>query len=250
MRADLYGEMYNMEGYYWWHVAKRELVVALINKYKKAKGKLKLLDLGCGTGMMLESLQKVFDCWGIDSSRDAKNFCNKRGLKQVLVSNLNNKLPHQDKKFDVVLTLDVLEHLTNDNKLLIEVNRVLKNKGILIITVPAYQWLWSYWDKILGHKRRYSKHHLNNVIEKSGLVVREINYSNCVYLPVVAIVRLVKSMMAQKTHRLNRASSDFIPLPDWLNKTLLVVSRIERKISSKIGLPCGLTIYAVCEKVS
>lgn len=245
MRIDLYQEMYHQEEYYWWHVGKRKLVLSLLHQYLKGKSELKLADMGCGTGKMLEELEKFGQAWGYDCSPKALSFCRQRGHKYLSKIDVSRTLPLKDNSFNAALVLDVLEHLKDDNAAVSEYYRVLTRGGILVVTVPAYQFLWSYWDKMLGHKRRYDKKNLVSKLEKKGFVVQKICYYNTFIFPMAFIFRFLKGIFQRNNQN---PGSDFISLPFYLNNFLLFLSGIERFFIQKSSLPFGLSLICIAKK--
>ena len=168
MQKKLIVEMFEQEKTYWWHRAKRYTVQNILAAASHSR-QLMLLDIGCGTGQLMEELKKFGTVYGVDISRDALSFCKKRGLTNLSQATLGKtKLPFKDKTFDAVFCLDVLEHIDEWEKSLLELKRVLKPQGFLIVTVPAYQFFFSYWDKMLGHKRRYTKQLLIQQTAQAG----------------------------------------------------------------------------------
>ena len=153
MKKYLYEDLYSLEDKHWWHISKRRIVRNLIKKYNHLDNP-RILDIGCGTGKNMEELQSLGPVFGLDSSIEALKYCKKRGLNN-LIEGTAEKTSLKSSFFDVVTLLDVLEH-TDDNKTLKEMNRIIKKDGIIIITVPAFGWLWSTWDEVLHHKRRYT----------------------------------------------------------------------------------------------
>jgi SAM-dependent methyltransferase len=239
MRKDLYGEMFVQEKTYWWHVAKRRLVCEAIGKAKKSQ---KILDAGCGTGALITDLEKLgYQCWGGDASPEALKFCQKRGLKNFWLLNFEKKLPTKNNFFDKISCLDVLEHVAKDDNLLKEFSRTLETNGRLYITVPAYRFLWSYWDQMLGHKRRYSKGELVELLNNCGFRVCRASYFNSFLLLPVFVIRCFKSGIKDQ-------KSDFVEVPKWLNFLLIVVSRIESFFVLKSLTPFGLSIFVEAQK--
>jgi len=244
MRADLYKDLYQKENYYWWHVGKRRLIKSLIRNYIINKDlkrkKLKILDVGCGSGKMTEDLKVFGEISGIDSSKKAIVFCKKRGLKDVYKIDIGDKLPFPEKTFDLVLVLDVLEHIENDQKVLRNLKRIMKEEGFLILTVPAYQRLFSYWDKMLGHRRRYTKNGLTRKLRRNGYQILKISYFNSFILIPAIVFRFFKSKLKE-----NKPPSDFVNLPRFFNSFLLFLSDLEREILKLANTPFGLSIIAI-----
>ncbi|MEW6104452.1 MAG: class I SAM-dependent methyltransferase [bacterium] len=239
-----------MEDNYWWHVGKRGIVRSLIIKLlsrKKVldlKEDLKILDVGCGAGRWLEELEKITkgESWGIDKEPEAINFCKERGLKNLKIVSAE-KIPFPDCYFDLITCLDLLEHIDNDKEALAEICRVLKPCGFLIISVPAYKRLFSYWDEMLHHKRRYEIEEIKNLLEKNTFRIFKLTYSNFfIFLPSI-FVRLLKSKQ-KKT----REISDFMPVPSFANKFLIFLYKIEAFLLTKTNLPFGLSILAIVQK--
>lgn len=246
MRVDLYKDLYQKESYYWWHVGKRRLVVSLIKEYvlskKPEKKKLKILDVGCGSGKLMDDLKDFGRVSGVDSSKKALTFCEQRGLRNIYRADISDKLPFPEETFDLALLLDVLEHTEDDGKVLRNLERVLMKEGFLILTVPAYQTLFSYWDKMLGHKRRYNKNDLSRKLKKNGYQVLKMSYFNSFILAPAVFFRLFKSRLSK-----SKLSSDFVNLPSVFNSLLLYLSDLERKILKFLNIPFGLSIIVLAK---
>ncbi len=240
MKKKFYEELYLLEEKHWWLVAKREISIKLLRSFS-GKKRLKILDIGCGTGKNIESFSKLGKTWGIDISPQAINYCKKRGIKNIKLGNAE-KTGYRTESFDVVTLLDVLEHV-DDNKTLKEIYRILKPKGILIVSVPAYQSLWSRWDEALHHKRRYNKKSLQMLFKENHLKLKKISYMFSFLLPPVFILRKIKSFLYS-----NDYPSDFRLAPPLINLIMLNISRIEHKLVLKNSVPFGTSIICVLSK--
>ncbi len=265
MRNDLYQESFEQETYYWWHIAKQKLVSAFLKKYLKEK-RIRVLDIGCGTGGMLNSLKTLAFVCGVDKSETALKFAKKRGLKNLIKHDFaKNRLPIKDSSYHAVLALDVLEHLKNPDFVLEEISRILKPGGILIVIVPAYKFLWSYWDEVLGHYTRYSKKEIASLLEKEGYYSMYSSYFHSTILPLATLARFIKQKIYNFSKKINEAPtdlrpgfsakgdkneihSDFRPLPNWLNNFLNLISSFERLLLSRGTLPFGLSIITISKK--
>lgn len=247
MRTDLYSEMYELESTYWWHKAKRHLVKSIITRMKIDTHNSKLLDVGCGTGKFLEEMN-TWNSWGeligLDGSDEALKFTKKRKVANVKKADLEKEIPLKDNSIDIITSLDVVEHIENDQHLVREFNRVLKPGGSLIITVPAHQWLWTYWDDILGHKRRHNQASVEALMKQANLKVEWISYFYSYLLPIACVFRLIKS----KTNKEN--SSDFVALPDWINRLLISFAEAETALIKYTKVPFGLSVVCVARKES
>ncbi len=240
MEKYLYWELYDLEESHWWHTSKKALVLNLAKKYLR-KPKSHILDIGCGTGKNVEALSQLGICSGIDNSREAINFCRKRKLPRIKLASAE-KTGFADQSFDLVTLLDVLEH-TDDQKTLTEVHRILKNKGLGLITVPAYTWLWSKWDEVLHHRRRYNKQSLQNLLEQNGFTILKISYFNSFLILPVAIIRIIKSVFPKSTY-----GSDFRISFPLAGSVVSILSALETGILEKHNLPMGTSLVCVARK--
>lgn len=240
MKKKFYEELYLLEEKHWWLIAKREISLQLLKRFVKKKG-IKLLDIGCGTGKNIEILSMLGKTWGIDKSREAINYCKKRGIKNIKIGKAE-ETGFRKNSFDVIVMLDVLEHV-DDDRTLKEIYRILKPKGLLIISVPAYQSLWSKWDEALHHKRRYDKKSLQILFKKNKLKVKKISYMFSFLLPPVFLLRKVKSLLFS-----NDYPSDFRLAPPLINSLMLNLSRLEHKLVLNNSVPFGTSIVCVLRK--
>lgn len=242
MDAVLYKEMLALEKTYWWHVAKRRLVQKAMSLNGNLSKHMKVLDSGCGAGAMVRELsQHTSSVFGADGSKLALEFCRRQGLKNIMLVDFEKRLPHRREYFDAVVCLDVLEHINDDRGLLKEFAYILKDGGKLYLTVPAYQFLWSYWDDTVGHKRRYRKNSLIELMESVGLKALSSTYFYSFLLPVIIVFRLVKALIKNK-------NTDYVSVPQPINDFLLAFCAIERKIIEMVSIPFGMSIFIVAER--
>ncbi|MEO8286476.1 MAG: methyltransferase domain-containing protein [Chloroflexota bacterium] len=253
MRQDLYQDLYTKEHEHWWHVGKRTIVYGLLNRYLSKRGNRdsrQALDLGCGTGLNLDHLQNYALATGTDYFEEALHFCRERGHKMICRSDAV-ALPFPDRNFDIATALDVIEHLDDDFAALCELFRVMKPGGLLIVSVPAYRFLWTYWDDILGHRRRYTTGMMREVAVRAGFRVRKLSYSNALTLAPAMAVRLTKSMLykaAARQGKQREAKTDFMTLPKPLNNALIGYYKLETNILRRATLPFGLSVVAVLQR--
>ena len=238
MEISEYSKMYQFEQKYWWWVGKRLIVD---NQIKKLSNTSRILEVGCGTGANLKSISKYGDVTGIDFSKNALDYCKKQTHASLILADAE-KLPINDETFDLIVALDVIEHL-NDENALSEFYRILKPNGFLIITVPAFKFLWSNHDKVLHHLRRYRKNELENILE-TKFSIHIISYWNLILFIPIASIR-----MFNKVIKTNENESDVKKLPALINHTLIQLIKFENfLISHKINLPYGVSLVSVCEK--
>ena len=242
MKKYLYQDLFELEEVHWWHIAKRKICLALIKKYVKTRSNFKVLDIGCGTGKNLEEFCKFGKAFGIDTSIDAIRFCReKRGLKNVTLASAQ-KTGFSYDSFDVVCILDVLEH-TDDKKTLKEIHRILTHGGLLLITVPAFNFLWSRWDEVLHHRRRYTKDSLEKILSFTNFEVVKISYMYSFLVVPLIVIRFIKSFLFK-----NHYPSDFKISNKILNKVMISVSALESNLIFNGSIPFGTSLVCVAKK--
>lgn len=247
MDALEYDKMYRLEESNWWYAGRRDIVLKIADQIKNsgylAEKPMRILDAGCGTGLNLKYLQSRGDSVGLDISEDALGFSRARGVRSLICASAD-KLPLMNKSFDLVLALDVIEHIEDDNSVIREFNRVLSPGGWLIITVPAFMSLWSEHDVAVHHKRRYALHELINILKSGGFRIEWASYWNFfLFMPVYGM-RLLKRNSRSKPKK----QTDLIELPCLINRILLGLLKIENCIIRKVGFPIGVSIICVCKK--
>lgn len=241
MNASEYDRMFENEDHYWWFVSRRELVVDQVSRLPLPQD-ARLLDVGCGTGATAVALRRFGQVSGVDYSPLALERCARRGLNDVVLGSAE-ALPVEDESVDAIVATDILEHLDDDMAALNEFRRTLKPGGHAVITVPAYQALWSEHDDALMHKRRYVAKLLRQRVEKAGLRPVVLTYALSFLLPM-ALTRLLR----RKPPVAGPPQAQLIPVPAVLNAALIRFQRLETALLRWVPLPWGLTVLAVVQK--
>jgi len=232
--------MYALENTYWWFVARRVLVEELLSSEINGRRSLRILDVGCGTGANMSAFAQQGTTIGVDCSIDALSFCQTRGLQRLVLSPVEN-LPFDDQTFDVVTALDVLEHTDDDLQALREIQRVCHRRGLLLITVPAYGFLWSEHDEALKHRRRYAAHELRNKLSVTGFEVQRTSYFiTAMFFPIL-VMRIWQDIFKRST----QPKTSLYMLPGWMNASLIGLLALERRLFRWINLPFGVSIVAL-----
>ena len=243
MRQDLYQELYEVENHHWWHHHKRATIHQFIRQFSNPG---RVLDVGAGTGKILEELKSLgWEVMGVDGEEEAAEWSARRGI-HVKQTDLTKPLPFDSDTFDLVLALDILEHVSDDSALLSEMRRVVKPEGRVMVSVPAYQWLFNYWDEMLGHKRRYTAPLLRSVCSQSGVLPLYLGYYFCLFLIPAALVRFVKNKLGNT----REGTSDFqtTPLASITVPIMNLYARFERWCLKRTRLPFGLSVFLVGTK--
>ena len=253
MEALHYDELAKLEETHWWHLARQQIIPDWLGEQLRElgfSGKLKLLDLGCGTGKMLKLLRQFGNTTGVDSSPKAIAYCKEKGAGKVILGEAT-KLPFRKESFDVVTAMELVEHIEDDAGALREWFRVLKPGGVLFLTAPAYMWMWGSADKFAHHKRRYTAGQLVELLERNGFKVIRSSYFNTLLFPAVALIRLVRkpfvNLESLRGDDLAKAF-DFHIGPKFLNGVLEWIFSLERYLLRWFNLPFGVSIIAIAQR--
>ncbi len=244
MRAAELAKMFELEDTYWWFVARRELVRELVLHYGARASDLTIIDVGCGTGATLAALDDLGMAVGIDRSPQALHYCQRRGLKRLLLATAE-ALPLGSQVADVVLALDILEHIRDDGATVRELARLLRPGGLLIVTVPAVPELWSEHDEALDHLRRYRAKRLRHILARAGFRIEKLTPVIALLLPPIAVLRLIQRLLPR---RRGSPETAFIVPPRPVNWLLTTLLRLERYWLRHFPLPVGVSLVAVARR--
>jgi len=233
--------MFELEDHYWWFVGRRRLALKLLRSHTSV-AKPDVLDLGCGTGVVLRELGEWASPTGLDMSDLALGFCRQRSLGRLIKGD-GSKLPIQDKQFDAIIGLDIFEHIEDDEAAFADAYRILRPGGILVLSVPAFRALWGPHDIALMHFRRYRASEVRQRLEKAGFVVRRSTYSVFFLFPIVVIWRLFEK------RKKGPAKASLVSVPKWMNTTLIAFQDLEAMLISAMNLPWGSSVIAVAQRV-
>lgn len=242
MHPEEFREMQGLEQTHWWFLGKRLLLKALLTR-ANGSDRGRFLDLGCGTGGVLQALQSRGLVVGIDTSSLALQFCRERGLDAVVLGSAV-ELPFATEAFDVCVLMDVLEHIDDEVKVLREARRVLRAGGTALISVPAFRALWSQHDVTFEHRRRYRRHELESRVRESGLCVQWSSYTNFfVFAPA-----LLWRTLRRWTGLAAAVRTDFVRAPGPLNEALVATYRLEAVLLRHVALPFGVSVVCVARR--
>jgi SAM-dependent methyltransferase len=222
---------------HWWYRGRRRVVRAVLDGLDLPQDAL-VLDAGCGSGRMLDELVDYGAVTGVDLNPAAVATARGRGHEEVHLAGVEaTYLP--DEEFHLVTALDVIEHTRDDVRTLRELRRVARPGAAAVVTVPAYQALWSAHDEANQHFRRYTAPRLRRAAALAGWVVERDTYFNSLLLPPAAAVRLLRRGRAAST-------SDLSATPQALNALFELPLRAEASLLRHGGrLPAGLSLLAV-----
>jgi SAM-dependent methyltransferase len=244
-----YRRMYSLEDHYWWFVGRRHLALALLRDAANRDGKqdgekrMRVLDVGCGTGVVLRDVGVWTQAIGLDMSPIALALSKERGLSK-LVKGRGEHLPIASNSVDAVIALDIFEHIEDDLAAITEVFRVLRSGGSLILSVPAFMSLWGPHDVALMHYRRYRRRQLRETLVKAGFSRPRISHSVFFLFPIVVLFRVFEK------RKIGPAKASLPAVPGWMNSLLIGMQGFEAWLVRRISLPWGSSLVAVAKKTA
>lgn len=247
MNEEMYEKLNKTESYHWWFRAKREIVIGLAKPYLKncKHEEIRLADMGCGTGLMLSELEKYGLTTGYDFSEVALSYCKKKSNAKLIQLDLGDAKFIPTDTYEVVLALDIIEHIKDDEVAMNNIYKSVKNGGYAIITTPAFQWLWSQNDINNMHYRRYSLKKIKDLAERNGFTIEYISYFNFWLFIPIALVRLVCKFFGIDKH----SSIEYNSGNGIVNDILFRIFRSEEKrISKHKKFPFGISLIMLVSK--
>lgn len=238
MQPELYDEMAAVQERHWWFTARRRIISAVINTLTLPI-QPDILEIGCGTGGNLAMLASFGNLCAVEYNDDARRLAERLCVCPVLAGGLPGPMPFDHHRFDLICLLDVLEHIADDGAALGHAARFLKPSGQVLVTAPAYAWLWSTHDDVHHHYRRYTAGMLSRLAMASDLTVSRLGYFNTLLFPIIAIARLSETLTGSVTR------SDVSLPPPWLNALLTGTFGFERHIVRNTLFPFGVSVMAV-----
>lgn len=242
--ADDFAWLHQIEDTNFWFKARNKILCWLLKKYINSDKRVKVLEIGCGTGGVLKMMSKFanFELFGAELSLDYLKFIKDR-LPAVKVLQLDaTNLPFTD-QFDVICAFDVIEHIENDVLALRNIHKSLKKDGLVYITVPQHKWLWSSADDKAYHKRRYSKKELMDKVKRESFEIVFCSSFVFTLLPFMAFSRFFK-----KKDKPEQGNTEF-NLPPLINKMFYLLMMFDLLLI-RIGfrLPVGGSLVIVARK--
>jgi trans-aconitate methyltransferase len=243
--SDLYDQQFRVEQKHWWFRAKRHIVWKLVERFApvQSNGKLRVCELGCGTGANLDVVKDRYDVVGVDSSLQALEYARSRLGARVFQGELPADIDLPAESFDVLLLSDVVEHVEDDRGSMDTAMRLLKAGGIVVVTVPANPWLYSEYDVRLHHVRRYSKKQFQTLMKGTGGEIKLLSYFNTLLFSPAVAVRLLGKVMPK------RDPMRALEVPrKAVNEVLATTMMSEAMALGRLPLPFGLSLVAVIKK--
>jgi SAM-dependent methyltransferase len=233
-------QTHQAEDRHWWYRGRRKVLERVVEDLR-LPARARILDAGCGSGRNMVELARHGTVTGIELSQASVELARKRGTGEVIAGSVL-QMPFEADSFDLAASLDVIEHLEDDVAALRELRRVVTPGGSLLVTVPAYQWLWSGHDEINHHFRRYTRRSLQRAGEAAGWQQVRTTYFNSLLLPAAILLRVLDRFSRKTTE----SSLDLWVPPQPLNWLLERPLQIEAALIARGGrIPAGLSLLAV-----
>ncbi|MDM8519295.1 methyltransferase domain-containing protein [Anaerolineales bacterium HSG6] len=238
---------------HWWFASRTRALNCLMRQVIPASSGLRLLDIGCGGGNMIHHLAEYGEVVGLEIDARPVKVANERGYN-VQQFDATYPMPYTDHSFDAITALDVIEHNEDDMAILRDSYRLLKPGGYIIITVPAFMFLWSHNDDINAHVRRYTAGELDRKLQETGFDVWRISYNNFFVFPLAAVLLTLRRTGEAKpdlaSHHVDEDEYqvEMEPASPLVNTILTGVGQVEAELIERVNLPVGTSLIAIARK--
>ena len=239
MHKQIYEQIYKVEENQWWYKSERDILISLFSIYSK-KGLL--LNAGCGTGITSSFLSKQTKVINADISESAIEYSLRRNNTNHIICDCS-VLPFKDNTFDTIIADNVIEHIDNDFSVITEFERTLKSDGVIILSIPTYNFLWTLHDDFAHHKRRYDKSMIKDLIGISDLKIRRMFYWNSILFFLIVLFKVKNKFFRTLNIGLKQPHK-------ILNNILIKILKLEHYLIIKHNLnpPFGVSLFAVIKK--
>ncbi len=240
MDRDYELQTHQAEDRHWWYRGRRTVIEGVVDGLR-LPARARILDAGCGSGRNMLELARHGTVTGVELSETSVALARGRRAGEVVAGSVL-EMPFPADSFDLAVSLDVIEHLEDDLAALRELRRTVAPGGSLLVTVPAYQWLWSGHDEINHHHRRYTRRSLQRVAEQAGWDQVRTTYFNSLLLPMAIVLRVLDRFSRKTTE----SSLDLWIPPGPVNWLLERPLALESALIARGGrIPAGLSLLAV-----
>lgn len=217
MESAEYDNLAAIEPEHWYYAGKREIVRTWLRRSGLLRPDARLLDCGAGTGLFAEEMAAACRVLVLDDHEESLRRLRARFSSGQVLALSGDAIPLPAASLEMVTALDVLEHVPDDRAVVAEFARVLKPGGCVVITVPALMLLWSEWDEVLHHFRRYRRAELAALFNAAEWEVEHCTYTNALALPFVLVLRRGRRLWRRLGLIRAGRSEDHLP-PRWVNR--------------------------------
>lgn len=245
MESAEYLRMFHAETRHWWYLGMNAISRALLNRFLPTASARKILDAGCGTGAAMAFLLADYGAvTGMDISPLALKGCSARGLSRLIQASVT-EIPLPAESFDLIVSFDVLyeSSVCGDEFALAEFFRLLNPGGLLLLRLPAYNFLRGQHDQTVHTARRYRASQVVGLLRQRGFIVRHCTYANSWLFPLIALKRLTERFFPPAP-----GASDLSLEAGPLNRPLEKLLASEAPLAARFHLPFGLSVFAIGQK--
>lgn len=242
MTPELFEQMRDLEDRHWWFRGRRDIARNALEQLDLTDNP-SILDLGCGTGGNLKMLAAFGDVQGVEVDETAIRYARDRRIAPIFSGKLPDGVPCDQNSLDLVTMFDVLEHVPEDAESLVTVYRILRPGGYLLLTVPAFRFLWGPHDIAHHHQRRYRAAMLKKALTDAGFKIQTLSYFNTWLFPAIVAVRLLRKIFPGA----GSGAEVGVP-PGFINDALHRLFRSERLFLTRFALPFGVSLLAIARK--
>jgi SAM-dependent methyltransferase len=242
MEREQYAIMARREERHWWYTGMRRVALAVLDALLDGRSDARILDAGCGTGGTTRELRRYGEVVGVDLAWEALQPARERGLRNLARGSVES-LPFRSDSFDVVTSFEVIYHLgvANDGRAFQEVRRVLRPGGLLLLRLPAHDWLRGEHDRLVHTRHRYSPSEVREKLTAAGFAIDRLTWANAVLFPPAAAKRVLERLTPGSTDE-----PDLWQPPVPINAVLESAIALEAlAIPRGVPLPFGLSVLAV-----
>lgn len=246
MDAAEYDNLERVEREHWYYAGKRQLVRAWIERVRPPSASDVLLDCGAGTGLFAAEMASRCRVLVLDDHEESLRLLRRRFLPDQVLSLSGAAVPLPAGSLEYVTALDVLEHVPDDAAVTREFARLVKPGGLAVVTVPASQALWSEWDVVLHHHRRYDRAQLGALFASEAWEIVHVNYTNVLVYPGVWCVRRLRELRRRLGFGYPSARSEDRMPPRWLNA--LLRASFTGLAGWRMPFPIGVSLVLVARR--
>jgi SAM-dependent methyltransferase len=239
-----YEKMHAVEERMWWYQGIHDNLLTAFARSRAARPGLTVLDAGCGTGGFLAKLARAVPSLrlvGMDFAPVAAALTTEKSGVPVCVASIND-LPFAAGSLGAIFSADVLCHRSVDqDRALTDLHRCLAPGGVLVLNLPAYEWMFSAHDRAVHTARRYTRARLEALLRGAGFARVTTTYWNSLLFPLMVLRR--------KLAKTDGAASDVMPFPAPIEFLFRTAMRFENFLLRRgIALPFGGSVLAVAIK--
>ena len=243
MEPRAYERLIDLQCRHWWFRARRRVIRAVLRRHVPPGGRV--LEVGAGAGGNVAMLREWGRVTALEPNPLAADHLERlagRLAVEVVREAVPTPAPERLGRFDTIVALDVLEHIRDDAGALRFLRGRLRPSGTLVVTVPAFEFLWSSHDVALHHERRYSRRALVGKMRDAGFTIRFASYFGLLLLPPAAALRCL-DRFRKGAGQWGQWGAD--ALPAWMDRCLYALFAAEARLAGRVPLPAGLSVVVV-----